>query len=74
MWSTVPAQVATVDAHRETATVAVDEMLVEVPLVLAEEVGVGDYLLVHGGYAVQKVSEEEAMRALELFFEEGLMA
>ena len=37
---------------------------------------VGDYILVHAGFAIQKVDEESALETLELFrsmMEEGLL-
>jgi hydrogenase expression/formation protein HypC len=70
----IPAQVVAIDADGENATVAIDQIQVEVSLALVDEVGIGDYVLVHVGYALQKLSEEEAMKTLELFVEAGLMA
>jgi hydrogenase expression/formation protein HypC len=70
----IPAQVVTIDASGENATVAIDQIQVEVSLALVEDVVVGDYVLVHVGYALQKLSEEEAMKTLELFVEAGLTA
>jgi hydrogenase expression/formation protein HypC len=34
-----------------------------------DEVGIGDFVLVHVGYAIQKVSPQEARSAWELFDE-----
>jgi hydrogenase expression/formation protein HypC len=31
------------------------------------EVSVGDYVIVHAGYAIQVLSEEEALQSLEMF-------
>ncbi|MEW6161783.1 MAG: HypC/HybG/HupF family hydrogenase formation chaperone [Nitrospirota bacterium] len=36
-------------------------------LLLEDEVNVGDYVLVHAGFAIQKVQEEYAEETLELF-------
>lgn len=33
---------------------------------LADEIGVGDYAIVHVGFAISKVNEEEAKRTLRL--------
>ncbi|HEX7455081.1 MAG TPA: HypC/HybG/HupF family hydrogenase formation chaperone [Gallionella sp.] len=41
----------------------------EISLALLEDVAVGDYVIVHVGYALQKLDEEEALRTLELFAE-----
>lgn len=36
-------------------------------LLIEEEVNVGDYVLVHAGFAIQKVQEEYAEETLRLF-------
>lgn len=36
---------------------------------MQEEVHVGDWLLIHVGFAINKLSEEEALQSLELFEE-----
>ena len=54
------------------ATVALGEVKKEVSLALVEEVQIGDYVLIHVGYALNKVSPEEAERTLQLFAEAGL--
>lgn len=36
---------------------------------MPEPVEVGDYLLIHVGFAIQKLDEEEALKSLELFEE-----
>lgn len=41
----------------------------EVGLHLLEEVEVGDYVLVHAGFAIEKVDPEEAERTLEVLSE-----
>lgn len=39
--------------------------------ILGEKVKVGDYVLLHAGFAIQKVDEEEAQKTLELLREIG---
>ncbi len=39
----------------------------EISLALVEDVRPGDYVIVHVGYALQKVDPEEARKTLELF-------
>jgi len=39
----------------------------EISLALVDDVWPGDYVIVHVGYALQKVDPEEAARTLELF-------
>ncbi|RZD16014.1 MAG: HypC/HybG/HupF family hydrogenase formation chaperone [Candidatus Acididesulfobacter guangdongensis] len=38
-------------------------------MLLEEQVKMGDYLLIHVGYAMQKIDEEEALESLNLFRE-----
>ena len=35
-------------------------------LLMPEEVGVGDYVLVHAGFAIQRVEQESALEALKV--------
>jgi len=44
----------------------------EVSLALVEDVEVGDYVLIHVGYALNKISPEEAEHTLALFAKAGL--
>lgn len=37
----------------------------EVSLLLQEDAGVGDYVIVHAGFAIQKLDEEEAAESLK---------
>ncbi len=39
----------------------------EISLALVENVAVGDYVIVHVGYALQKLDPAEAKKTLELF-------
>ena len=38
----------------------------EIGLLLLENVNVGDYVIVHAGYAIQKLDKEEALKTLLL--------
>jgi len=69
----VPAQIIHLHADSDMATVAVDGVKVEVSLALVDEVQVGDYVLVHVGYALNKLDADEAEKTLALFAEAGLM-
>jgi len=46
----------------------------EVSLALVEDVAVGDYVIVHVGFALQKLDPEEAALTLALFAELGRAA
>lgn len=41
----------------------------EVSLKLLEEVKLGDYLIIHAGFAIQRLDEEEAMKTLAIWEE-----
>lgn len=69
----LPARVTAIDAAGDTATVALGEVSCEVSLALVEDVRIDDYLLIHVGYALNKVSEEEAEKTLALFAEAGML-
>ncbi len=43
----------------------------EISLALVDDAAVGEYVIVHVGYALQKVDEQEAIRTLEMFAEMG---
>ena len=58
----------------DLATVAVGGVRKEISLALVEDVQVDDYVLIHVGYALNRISEEEARRTLALFAEAGLAA
>jgi hydrogenase expression/formation protein HypC len=45
----------------------------EISLALVDDAVIGDYVIVHVGYALQKLDREEAERTLELFAEMGRM-
>ncbi|MES9960443.1 MAG: HypC/HybG/HupF family hydrogenase formation chaperone [Sedimenticola sp.] len=68
----MPAQVVEVDEATDMATVSLGGVRKEVSLALVEDVSVNDYVLIHVGYALNKISEEEAQKTLELFAEAGL--
>ena len=43
----------------------------DISLELVEDVGVGDYVIVHVGYALSRLDQEEAQKTLALFAELG---
>ena len=68
----IPAQINSIDKVTDRAIVALGDVTKEISLALVEEVKVGDYVLIHVGYALSKISEEEAEKTLALFAEAGL--
>lgn len=69
----LPAEVKQIDPATDTAVVALGEVNKQVSLALVEDVQVGDYVLIHVGYALNKISREEAQRTLDLFAQAGLV-
>ncbi|MDJ0741350.1 MAG: HypC/HybG/HupF family hydrogenase formation chaperone [Gammaproteobacteria bacterium] len=69
----VPAQVVAIDEATDTGTVALGEVRKDVSLALVDDVSIGDFLLIHVGYALNRISPEEAARTLELFGEAELV-
>jgi len=57
----------------DMAVVAFDTVKKRISLALVEDVAVDDFVLVHVGYALHKVSQEEAARTLELMVEAGVL-
>ena len=51
------------------ATIDVDGVRREVSLMLLEDAAVGDYVIVHAGFAIQKLEEDAAKESLELLRE-----
>lgn len=43
----------------------------EVSLALVENIAMGDYVIVHAGYVLQKLDQEEAAHTLAMFAEMG---
>ena len=65
----MPVQVMSVDISADTAKVSLGGILKEVSLALVDDVSVGDYLLIHVGFALNKLDEDEATKTLEIFDE-----
>lgn len=68
----LPARVIAIDEQNDMATVALGEVKKEISLALVENVEINDFVLIHVGYALNKLSQEEAERTLQLFAEAGL--
>ncbi|PHS75916.1 MAG: HypC/HybG/HupF family hydrogenase formation chaperone [Rhodospirillaceae bacterium] len=56
------------------ADIELEGVVKEVSLELVEDVVVGDFVIVHVGYALSKLDADEAERTLALFAEMGEMA
>jgi hydrogenase expression/formation protein HypC len=51
------------------ATIDVDGVQREVSLLLLEDAAVGDFVIVHAGFAIQKIDEAAAMETLKFLKE-----
>ena len=67
----LPAQVLSIDKGSETAVVALGPVRKEISTALLDDVREGDYVLIHVGYALHKLSTEEAERTLAMIREAG---
>lgn len=68
----VPAQVVEiVDEENQIAKVEIGGVRRNVSVALLDSVGVGDWVLVHVGFAIQKVDEEEAKQTIALLTQLG---
>jgi hydrogenase expression/formation protein HypC len=56
-----PDNMATVDTLGVQREVSLD--------LLSEPIGIGDYVLIHIGYAINKIDEEDALASIETFKE-----
>ena len=66
----IPARVVEIGAG-DAAVVDLGGVRKEISLALVDAVVVGDYVIVHVGYALNKLDPEEAEKTLALFAEMG---
>lgn len=65
----VPMQIKTIDDFQCVCEARGIEREVSLFMLQGEEIAPGDFVLVHVGYAIQKVSAEDAASSWELFDE-----
>jgi hydrogenase expression/formation protein HypC len=68
----IPARVIALEPG-EMAVVGLEGVRKRVSVALLDQVTVGDYVLVHVGYALHLLSEDEAERTLALMAEAGIL-
>jgi hydrogenase expression/formation protein HypC len=68
----IPARIVELIAN-DSAIVDLGGVRKDVSLALVEDVAVGDYVIVHVGYALTRLDPEEAAKTLALMAEAGLM-
>ena len=69
MCLSIPAEVLSING--ETAEVSIGGTIYKAGLQMLENVKVGDYILLHAGFAIQKISKEEAVVTLKLLRDAG---
>jgi len=63
----IPARITRIE--NEMATIDVDGVQRQASLLLLPDVQVGDFVIVHAGFAIQKLDEEAAQETLRLLRE-----
>jgi len=58
----IPAKIVRI--KNNMGTIDIEGTQREVSLLLQEDAKVGDYVIVHAGFAIQKIDEEEALETL----------
>jgi len=67
----IPAKVVEIDGDQ--ATIELGGVRKNISLALVDDVALGDYVIVHVGYALTRLDPEEARKTLEAMAEAGLM-
>ena len=67
MCLSIPANIDSIDG--DMAMVSVGSVTYKASLQLLDDVQVGDYILLHTGFAISKISEEDAAETLRIFEE-----
>ena len=69
MCLSIPARVDKIDGEQAICSVGTTSYNASLQLLEHEGVKVGDYVLIHTGFAIQKMDEEEARLSLKTFEE-----
>ena len=63
----IPAKIVAINGMMATASMM--DVKKEISLMMVDNIQVGDYVLVHVGYALQKIDEEEANKTMEILLQ-----
>ena len=63
----IPSKIVKIENN--VATIDVDGVRREASLLLVENPEIGDYVIVHAGFAINKINEEDALESLKLLRE-----
>ncbi|MBU1008800.1 MAG: HypC/HybG/HupF family hydrogenase formation chaperone [Bacteroidetes bacterium] len=69
MCLSIPAKIEQIEGDMALCTVGGAEYHASIQMLDYEELNVGDYVLLHTGFAIQKISKEEADATLKIFNE-----
>ncbi len=69
MCLSIPARIEEIDGDTANCSVGTATYNASLHLISHEELKVGDYVLIHTGFAIQKLDEEEAIETLKTFEE-----
>ncbi|MBT3311385.1 MAG: HypC/HybG/HupF family hydrogenase formation chaperone [Desulfobacterales bacterium] len=61
----IPSKIIKIDGN-SMATIDVEGAKRTASLLLLDDAEVGDYVIVHAGFAINKVNEEEALKTIEI--------
>lgn len=67
MCLSIPGKVIYID--NQMAKVDIGGTICDISIVLLDDIRIGDFVLVHAGFAIQKLNETEAIETLKLFAE-----
>jgi hydrogenase expression/formation protein HypC len=67
MCLSIPARIESIEGNM--AVVSAGGALFRAGLHMIEDAAVGDYILLHAGFAIQKISEKEALETLSIIRE-----
>lgn len=59
----VPSKI--IEINGSTAKVDVDGVIRQTSIMLMDDIKIGDYVIVHAGFAINKLDEDAALRTLE---------
>ena len=63
----IPSKIVSIENN--VATIDVDGVRRKASLLLLENAGVGDWVIVHAGFAIHKIDEQDAMASLNILRE-----
>ena len=68
----IPSKITRIE--EDMATIDVDGVKREASLLLLEDAAVGEYVIVHAGFAIHKIDEAAALETLQLLKETAALA